>query len=110
MTEHQQLMWDILRNAPERFVHTAAEDMLSVWQDSDLLHQKADEYFSQIMESYDDVTVIRITKTWLTAYNLPLRPMKMKNFPGFKSHYEKTIAEMSETQSLNGIEYPVEPK
>jgi len=90
MTPEQQKFWDILRIDPEKTCHRFGRELQNI-QNRKQFRKRADECFEFIMSNLDTESVIRIVKTWLCVYNLPLEPDKMKCFQRFHETYSNVI-------------------
>jgi len=83
MTEHQRLI--ALLKGPDWYAHESGKDLLAVLNQGKRkryksLNSTADKHLSTIMDLFDKEQSVRILKTWLTTYSLPLDPNRLKTF------------------------------
>jgi len=83
MTEHQRLI--ALLKGPDWYAHESGKDLLAVLNQGKRKRYKslnsiADKHLSTIMDLFDKEQSVRILKTWLTTYSLPLDPNRLKTF------------------------------
>jgi hypothetical protein len=94
MTEHQRLM--ALLKGPDWYAHESGKDLLAVLNQGKRKRYKsmnstADNYLSTIMDLFDKEQSVRILKTWLSTYRLPLDPDRLKTFDQFHEQFGKFI-------------------
>jgi hypothetical protein len=100
----QQRVWFLLKG-PEYYAHKAAEEMLCALNQGKrkrhrAMSKVADEHFETIMQIFSVEQTIRITKTWLSSYHLPLDATKLKSFNQFHAtHGEFVINNMESIRS-----------
>jgi hypothetical protein len=80
MTEEQKLMWDTLSADPAGLCHTWAQDILKSKRS---MHRKADKYLGIALNLFTIEDITSVVKTWLSYYDMPLNPNKLKNFDKF---------------------------
>ena len=83
MTEQQRLI--ALLKGPDWYAHESGKDLLAVLNQGKRkryksLNSTADKHLSTIMDLFDKEQSVRILKTWLTTYSLPLDPNRLKTF------------------------------
>jgi len=83
MTEQQRLI--ALLKGPDWYAHESGKDLLAVLNQGKRkryksLNSTADRHLSTIMDLFDKEQSVRILKTWLTTYSLPLDPNRLKTF------------------------------
>ena len=76
LTPEQQRFWDAL-HGPEYHAHAMAKDILSVRGRAKRFHARIDQHMYTIMSLYTADEVIRIVKTWLSVYKIPMDPSQM---------------------------------
>ena len=80
----QQITWDILCRDPASFAHRWGVILAQL--DSDALHSRCDDLLWEIMQfSMEDS--VRIMKTFLCVYKLPLKVLRLENFGLFNKRY-----------------------
>jgi hypothetical protein len=94
MTEHQRLM--ALLKGPDWYAHESGKDLLAVLNQGKRKRYKsmnytADKHLSTIMYLFDKEQSVRILKTWLSTYCLPLDPDRLKTFDQFHEQFGKFI-------------------
>ena len=90
MTEYQRLM--ALLKGPDWYAHESGKDLLAVLNQGKRKRYKsmnstADKYLLTIMDLFDKEQSVRILKTWLTTYSLPLDPNRLKTFEQFHQQF-----------------------
>jgi hypothetical protein len=90
MSEHQRLM--ALLKGPDWYAHESGKDLLAVLNQGKRKRYKsmnstADKYLLTIMDLFDKEQSVRIIKTWLTTYSLPLDPNRLKTFEQFHQQF-----------------------
>jgi hypothetical protein len=80
MTKEQKLMWDTLSADPAGLCHTWAQDILKSKRS---MHRKADKYLGQALNLFTIEDITSVVKTWLSHYDIPLNPTKLKNYETF---------------------------
>lgn len=78
----------LLLKGPDNYAHQAGQEMLSVLNSGKrkryvAMFKTADRHFETIMKIFCAEQVLRIVKTWLNYYNLPLDPDRLKTFNTF---------------------------
>ena len=94
MSEHQRLM--ALLKGPDWYAHESGKDLLAVLNQGKRKRYKsmnstADKHLSTIMYLFDKEPAVRILKTWLSTYKLPLDPTRLKTFDQFHEQFGKFI-------------------
>ena len=84
----EQERFVLLLKGPEDYAHRAGREMLSVLNGGKRLHYKAmfkvaDQHFETVMQVFNIEQSIRIIKTWLSIYQLPFDPDRLKTFDQF---------------------------
>lgn len=98
MSEHQRLM--VLLKGPDWYAHESGKDLLAVLNQGKRKRYKsmnstADKHISTIMYLFDKLSVVRILKTWLITYKLPLDVNRLKTFDRFHEQFGKFIIDNS---------------
>ena len=94
MSEHQRLM--ALLKGPEWYAHQSGKDLLEVLNQGKRKRYKsmnstADKHLLTIMDLFNKEQSVRILKTWLTTYSLPLDPNRLKTFDQFHEQFGEFI-------------------
>jgi hypothetical protein len=94
LSEEQKLM--LLLKGPEDYAHRAGKEMLLILNGGKRLRYKAmfkvaDHHFETIMQVFNTEQSIRIIKTWLSIYQLPFDPDRLKTFDQFYDMYGSVI-------------------
>ena len=55
------------------------------------MNSTADKHISTIMHLFDNEQSVRILKTWLSTYKLPLDPNRLKTFDQFHEQFGEFI-------------------
>ena len=100
MSEHQRLM--ALLKGPDWYAHESGKDLLAVLNQGKRKRYKsmnstADKHISTIMHLFDNEQSVRILKTWLSTYKLPLDPYRQKPFDQFHEQFGKFITNNTAT-------------
>ena len=83
-------MWDILARDPASFAHRWGPVLAQL--DSDKLHSRCDDLLWEIMQfSMEDS--VRIMKTLLCTYQLPIKVYRLANFDRFDKRCKDYILE-----------------
>jgi len=61
------------------------------------MNSTADKHLSTIMDLFDKEQSVRILKTWLSTYKLPLDPDRLKTFEQFHEQFGKFIIDNTAT-------------
>jgi hypothetical protein len=98
MLSEQEKFWIALKGA-EHYAHEAGKEMTSVLNAGKrprytAMSKIADQHFAVIMQVFDVEQSSRITKTWLSCYQLPFNPMKLKTFDQFYCRHRNVVEEM----------------
>jgi len=91
--DNRDLVFLILAG-PAHYAHKTGKEMTAMipgdtgthrWQRAQekKMLRAADEHFKIIMQTFNTSQAVRIVKTWLTHYQLPLDPARLKNFDLF---------------------------
>jgi hypothetical protein len=94
LTPEQQLFWDALHGA-QFHAHTMARDILSVKGRAKRFHARIDQHMYTIMNLYTAEEVIRIVKTWLSVYQIPMDPGRMTSSDLFHQRYGSIVIALS---------------
>ena len=94
LTPEQQQFWDAL-HGPEYHAHSMAKDILSVRGRAKRFHARIDQHMFTIMNLYKDEEVIRIIKTWLSEYQMPMDPSQMVSSDLFHQRYGSIVIALS---------------
>lgn len=94
MSESERLI--TLLKGPNWYAHSSAKDLLTVLNQGKRKRYKAmnataDKHLATIMNLYDKESCVRILKTWLSAYQLPLDPDRLKMFDQFHAQHSNFI-------------------
>ena len=98
MNEQNKLI--SLLKGPINYAHHSGKEMVNVLNQGKRKKYKsmaktADRHILTIMEIFDDEQVVRIVKTWLNVYQLPLPPWRLKNFEQFHERFFDFILQNS---------------
>jgi hypothetical protein len=90
----------LLLQGPEDYAHKAGQEMTTTLNSGKRLRLKAmskiaDRHFEIIMQTFSTEQTINIVKTWLSYYQLPFDPERLKTFDQFHQHHSKFISEHS---------------
>ena len=85
-----------LLKGPDWYAHRAANEMLMILNQGKRKRYKsmnstADKHLLTIMYLFNKEQSVRILKTWLTTYSLPLDPNRLKTFDQFHEQFGKFI-------------------
>ena len=85
-----------LLKGPDWYAHRAANEMLMILNQGKRKRYKsmnstADKHLLTIMDLFDKEQSVRILKTWLSTYQLPLDPDRLKTFDQFHEQFGKFI-------------------
>ena len=94
MSESERLI--ALLKGPDWYAHESGKDLLAVLNQGKRKRYKsmnatADKHISTIMNLFDNEQSVRILKTWLITYKLPLDPNRLKTFDQFHEQFGKFI-------------------
>ena len=94
MSERQRLM--ALLKGPDWYAHESGKDLLAVLNQGKRKRYKsmkstADKHLLTIMHLFDNEQSVRILKTWLSTYKLPLDPYRLKTFDQFHEQFGKFV-------------------
>jgi len=94
MTDSDRLI--TLLKGPDWYAHKSGKDLLAVLNQGKRKRYKsmnstADKHLSTIMNLFDKEQSVRILKTWLTTYSLPLDPDRLETFDQFHEQFGKFI-------------------
>ena len=92
MLDSQRLI--ALLKGPDWYAHESAKELLDILNQGKRKRYKsmsamADRHIKIIMECFNDEDSIRILKTWLSTYRLPLNPDRLKTFEQFHNRVGK---------------------
>jgi hypothetical protein len=87
MNEQNKLM--SLLKGPDNYAHQSGKEMADILNQGKRKRYKsmlkiADIHISTVMKIFNDEQVVRIVKTWLCVYQLPLAPWRLKTFEQFR--------------------------
>ena len=94
MSEHQRLM--ALLKGPDWYAHESGKELLAVLNQGKRKRYKsmnstADKHLLTIMDLFNKEQSVRILKTWLTTYSLPLDPNRLKTYDQFHEQFGEFI-------------------
>ena len=102
LTEDQEFMWDVLSNNPSRLAHLWANEMMS--KKPKILNQMADKHIDYMLKHFSEEEIVRVLKTWLSVYNLPLSPERMVSFENFHrqlgSYIQRNVSSIQPYSSI----------
>ena len=92
-----------LLKGPDWYAHDSAKELLDILNQGKRKRYKsmnltADKHLSTIMDLFNKEQSVRILKTWLTTYRLPLDPNRLKTFDQFHHRVGEFI--MQNAQSI----------
>lgn len=98
MNEQNKLI--SLLKGPVNYAHHSGKEMVDVLNQGKRKRYKsmaktADKHILTIMEIFDDEQIVRIVKTWLNVYQLPLPPSRLKTFGQFHGRFFNFILQNS---------------
>jgi hypothetical protein len=101
MNEQNKLI--SLLKGPVNYAHQSGKEMVEVLNQGKRKRHKsmlktADRHILIISEIFDEEQVVRILKTWLCVYQLPLAPSRLKTFEQFHRRFFDFI--LQNTNSL----------
>lgn len=91
MTEEQTEFWNTLKYDPAVMAHSTAQELQRL--KGRRFHKKVNENLELIMGVFDATAVIRIVRTWLNIYKLPLDAKHLPCFDVFHANYHRLIAD-----------------
>ena len=99
MSESDRLI--TLLKGPDWYAHESGKDLLAVLNQGKRKRYKsmnstADKHLLTIMDLFNKEQSVRILKTWLTTYSLPLDPNRLKTFDQFHEQFGKFIIDNTE--------------
>lgn len=94
LTPEQQRFWDALHGA-QFHAHEMARDILAVRGRAKRFHQRVDQHMYTIMNLYTAEEVIRIVKTWLCEYQMPIDCRQLVQFDLFHQRYGSIVIALS---------------
>jgi hypothetical protein len=94
MSDSERLI--ALLKGPDWYAHESGKDLLAVLNQGKRKRYKsmnstADKHLLTIMYLFDKEQSVRILKTWLSTYSLPLDPDRLKTFDQFHEQFGKFI-------------------
>ena len=94
MSDNERLI--VLLKGPDWYAHKSGKDLLAVLNQGKRKRYKsmnstADKHILTIMNLFDKEPAVRILKTWLSTYKLPLDPNRLKTFDQFHEQFGKFI-------------------
>ena len=94
MSEHQRLV--ALLKGPDWYAHESGKYLLAVLNQGKRKRYKsmnstADKHLLTIMDLFNKEQSVRILKTWLTTYSLPLDPNRLKTYDQFHEQFGEFI-------------------
>ena len=98
MNEQNKLI--SLLKGPVNYAHQSGKEMVEVLNQGKRKRHKsmlktADRHILIISEIFDEEQVVRILKTWLCVYQLPLSPTRLKTFGQFHERFFDFILQNS---------------
>ena len=96
MTDSERLL--LLLKGPEDYAHKAGQEMLATLNSGKRLRHKAmakiaDQHFETVMQTFSIEQTTNIVKTWLSYYQLPFDPERLKTFDQFHQQHGKFISD-----------------
>jgi hypothetical protein len=100
MNEQHKLMSVLM--GPVNYAHQSGKEMVDVLNQGKRKRHKsmlktADRHISTVMEIFDEEQIVRILKTWLCVYQLPLAPTRLKNFTQFHERFSNFVLQNSDS-------------
>ena len=90
LTSEQEVFWNMLKCDPEFLAHHWGKEMSLL--KGRKFHEACDEHLNFILaSSLSEIELLRIVKTWLSTYDLPLDPSKLKYFDEFHNRVQFAI-------------------
>ena len=94
MSDSERLI--VLLKGPDWYAHESGKDLVAVLNQGKRKRYKsmnstADKHISTIMYLFDKASAVRILKTWLSTYKLPLDPNRLKTFDQFHEQFGQFI-------------------
>lgn len=98
MNEQNKLI--SLLKGPDNYAHQSGKEMVDVLNQGKRKRHKsmlktADIHISTVMEIFDEEQSVRIVKTWLCVYQLPLASTRLKNFAQFHERFSNFVLQNS---------------
>lgn len=98
MNEQNKLV--SLLKGPDNYAHQSGKEMVDVLNQGKRKRHKsmlktADRHISTVMEIFDEEQSVRIVKTWLCVYQLPLSPTRLKTFGQFHGRFSNFVLQNS---------------
>jgi hypothetical protein len=92
MTPDQQKMWDTLRDEPYQYaIKTGTE--LQQCTSIEELHKKIDIFIDYLVATKDKERAFCTLRCWLVTFNIPMVPLKLKNFDSLHEFCGKSSKE-----------------
>ena len=94
MSDSERLI--ALLKGPDWYAHESGKELLAVLNQGKRKRYKsmnstADKHILTIMNLFDKEPAVRILKTWLSTYKLPLDPTRLKTFDQFHDQFGEFI-------------------
>jgi hypothetical protein len=91
-----------LLKGPDWYAHESGKDLLAILNQGKRkryrsMNSTADKHLLTIMDLFDKEQSVRILKTWLSTYKLPLDPDRLKTFEQFHEQFGKFIIDNTAT-------------
>jgi len=91
-----------LLKGPDNYAHQSGKEMADILNQGKRKRHKsmlktADIHISTVMEIFDEEQSVRIVKTWLCVYQLPLAPWRLKNFEQFRERFSNFVLQNSDS-------------
>ena len=85
-----------LLKGPDGYAHESAKELLVILNQGKRkryksMNSKADKHLLTIMDLFDKEPAVRILKTWLSTYKLPLDPDRLETFDQFHEQFGEFI-------------------
>ena len=85
-----------LLKGPDWYAHESGKELLAVLNQGKRKRYKsmnstADKHLLTIMDLFNKEQSVRILKTWLTTYSLPLDPNRLKTYDQFHEQFGEFI-------------------
>ena len=100
MSDNERLI--VLLKGPDWYAHESGKDLLAVLKQGKRKRYKsmnstADKHILTIMNLFDKEPAVRILKTWLSTYKLPLDPNRLKTFDQLHKQFGEFIIDNTAT-------------
>ena len=91
-----------LLKGPDWYAHESAKELLDILNQGKRKRYKsmstvADRHIEIIMDLFNKEQTVRILKTWLSTYKLPLDPNRLKTFDQFHEQFGEFAIQNAES-------------